>query len=282
MCILAAEEQESYNINVLPQKFLINGAFVQTNILNINGCNYLKLSEFAKLLDIDIQYSKDANKVNIDKSYKFFVVGNVPLSGFLPVSFASIYKDFDLNITEYENIVAYLNNHNAYFVSETLENNDYTVLRLDAREREYGSNYDHVIYAAAKKTGGYLLIQNFFLYYPDQALIAQLSDDGILEIIYKNFQDGIGMLAGGDLRTYNFDARNVSKTPDSLNAENTEIKATRQGFIINGNYNIEYASEMLNVNGFNYVKMDSFAKILDIKQGGYFDIISFDKTKPYS
>lgn len=48
--------KDVYNIVVSPQNFVINGKTVSANALNINDYNYIKIAEFAKLLDIDLTH----------------------------------------------------------------------------------------------------------------------------------------------------------------------------------------------------------------------------------
>jgi len=62
---------ETWDIVVSPQKFIVNGNEVKANALNINGYNYVKVAEFAEMLDIDISYNESTNTVAFDKSKSF-------------------------------------------------------------------------------------------------------------------------------------------------------------------------------------------------------------------
>lgn len=50
------------------QKFIVNGSPVPVAALNIGGYNYIRVVEFAQLLNIDIAYDESANTVFLDKS----------------------------------------------------------------------------------------------------------------------------------------------------------------------------------------------------------------------
>lgn len=63
--------KDIYNIVVSPQNFVINGEAVSANALNINDYKYIKIAEFAKLLDIDVSYNEITGTVTMDKTKPF-------------------------------------------------------------------------------------------------------------------------------------------------------------------------------------------------------------------
>lgn len=62
---------ENWKIVKSTQNFIINGKPVNTNILNINDSNYVKVTELAEMLDIDIAFDEATNTVSFDKLKPF-------------------------------------------------------------------------------------------------------------------------------------------------------------------------------------------------------------------
>ncbi len=67
---------ERWNVMESSQKFVVDGKSVKTEALTINDSNYVKVAEFAKLLDIDISYNETTNTIAFDKSKPFLGVRN--------------------------------------------------------------------------------------------------------------------------------------------------------------------------------------------------------------
>lgn len=68
---------ENWRVSVSSQKFVVNSKPVKANALNINDNNYLKITEFAELLDIDVSFNENNNTVSLDKSKPFTGVKTV-------------------------------------------------------------------------------------------------------------------------------------------------------------------------------------------------------------
>jgi len=60
-----------------PQSFIINGTLQQEEALNINGYNYMKIADVAKMLNIDITYNESANTVSFDKTKPYTEVRKI-------------------------------------------------------------------------------------------------------------------------------------------------------------------------------------------------------------
>lgn len=56
------------------QNFIVNGKPVNTDVLNINDSNYVKVTELAEILDIDITFDEATNTVLFDKLKPFLGV----------------------------------------------------------------------------------------------------------------------------------------------------------------------------------------------------------------
>lgn len=68
---------ETWNVLVSSHKFVVNGEAVTANALNINSNNYVKVAEFAELLDIDIAFDDSTGTVLFDKTKPFIGVRTV-------------------------------------------------------------------------------------------------------------------------------------------------------------------------------------------------------------
>ena len=74
---LIAKADSYWHIVPSPQNFVINGIPVKTTALNINDQNYLKIAEFARLMDIDISCKaetvpgNDSILISFDKTKPF-------------------------------------------------------------------------------------------------------------------------------------------------------------------------------------------------------------------
>jgi len=53
---------------VSPQSFLADGKPVETSAINVDGSNYIKVAEFARINDISIAYDTETNTVTLDKT----------------------------------------------------------------------------------------------------------------------------------------------------------------------------------------------------------------------
>lgn len=67
-CIIAAETR---NVAASKQNFIVNGQPVNVNGVIIDGYNYLKITEFAELLNIDIAFDETTKTVSMDKTKPF-------------------------------------------------------------------------------------------------------------------------------------------------------------------------------------------------------------------
>lgn len=68
---------EVYNVSVSNQKFRVNGKDTNLSALNINGNNYVKVSDIAEALDIDVAYDSHNNIVSFEKSSPYSGVRTV-------------------------------------------------------------------------------------------------------------------------------------------------------------------------------------------------------------
>jgi hypothetical protein len=66
--VASASDAVEWKVVNSPQNFVVDGIPVKTEALNINGYNYVKVAEFAKLLDIDISYDETTDTVSFYKT----------------------------------------------------------------------------------------------------------------------------------------------------------------------------------------------------------------------